>query len=154
MSDQVSLDTAEAGTDRSGDGPTPLFDSPVDVPVETKREVKVRVDKPLPIAYHLCSWCGGFKQQLVPPKPLKPNKPGKEYSEAVEKWNKLVEETNDTKVVTLRIPSESAKKSDFLVCARCVFRIYNNGLGQPKFYGQEAGHLTGDIPNTGYFPQR
>lgn len=104
----------------------------------------------LPQQYHPCSWCGGFKKSLVPPKP---SKKAPDRDKLMKEWEKTVLELKDEAVTGFEVPLEGDKQN-MIACIRCVFKVFNAGLGQARFYKQEMDHLTGAIPNTGYFPAR
>lgn len=104
----------------------------------------------LPQAYHPCSWCGGFKKSLVP---LKPNNSSPTYDAELKEWEETVEALEDQVIIGQKI-AVVGKAKPLIACQKCVGRVYNSVLGQARFHTQEMAHLTGEIPNTGYFPAR
>jgi hypothetical protein len=88
---------------------------------------------------HLCSWCGGYNQHIhVKKEDLDPEL--REKAEVVVK-HKILE-----------IPSQHGGKGKVIICNNCEFKIFNSGLGQARFLGQELTHLRGDNQAKGFFP--
>jgi len=161
----MSVEKVDEVFDEPGVGPVPPAPEPVTVtpppPIVTKPvkpklgavikppETEALRAKP-PIEYNLCSWCGGWKRTLLPPRPIKDDP---DFAAKFKAWEKTVEKLVDKIVIGQNIPTAEATKPPLMACIKCLSRVFSSVLGQSRFHGVEVKSLMGN-PRKGYFPER
>lgn len=81
---------------------------------------------------HPCTWCGGFKHKTVKNEGTKEVVVGLLMPAVVQKGSSF---------------ELSNSKAPYMVCYKCLYRVFNDRLGQARYHGNELAHLREEVAN-------
>ena len=79
---------------------------------------------------HLCTWCGGHRVQVQ-----------KKTKEELD-----IQVVRTLEIMVIPQNEHSLSKPNMVVCAKCYHKVFNNALGQARFYGIELAALNPPKP--------